>query len=118
MKSPLLHPIFACALLLATANQVVESQGIFIPFVHSYLDDFLVFPIVLTIGLAFYRLAFTNYVLTPWHIWPLLAVYIFVFEMYMPSKSAQYTADFFDVFAYLAGIFLFLASINKIPVKN
>lgn len=114
MKTPLLHPVFVAAFGLATLNQCVEKGfGIFIPFVHSYLDDVLCFPIVLTVGLAAYRLADKNYTLTKWHIWPLFLIFIIVFEVYMPTQSARYTADFFDILAYALGIFIFEKSINK-----
>jgi len=112
MKKTLLHPVFLTAVLLATVNQLLERNGVFIPFVHSYLDDFLVFPIVLTVGLSFYRIIWKNYTLTPWHIWPLLAVYVFVFEIWMPTTSSLYTADIFDVVAYVLGIFVFQRFIN------
>jgi len=113
MKKTLLHPVFIIAVLLAAVNQLLERNGVFIPFVHSYLDDVLVFPIVLTVGLSFYRIIWKNYTLTPWHIWPLLAVYVFVFEIWMPTTSSLYTADIFDVVAYVLGIFVFMKYINQ-----
>jgi len=112
MIKTLLNPLFLVAVFLATANQVIERSGVHIPFVHSYLDDVLVFPIVLTVGLSFYRILWKEYTLTPWHIWPLLAVYIFVFEIWMPTTSSLYTADIFDVVAYVLGILIFQRFIN------
>ena len=61
---------------------------------------------MLSVGLSFYRIIWKNYTLTPWHIWPLLAVYVFVFEIWMPTTSSLYTADIFDVVAYVLGIFV------------
>jgi hypothetical protein len=114
MKSTLLHPLFILAVLLAATNQWLEkSLGLYIPFVHSYLDDILCFPIVLTTGLSVYRLVWPTYRLTPWHIWPLFTVMVIVFEVYLPTTSNLYTRDYWDVLAYLMGIILFQQTINK-----
>ena len=115
MKSVLFHPVFVAAVALAIINQSLEHFGVYLPFIHSYLDDFLCFPIVLGTGLASYRLAFPNYRLTKWHIWPLFAVFVFVFEVYLPQTSSLYTADVLDVLFYVLGIFLFLKTINLPP---
>ena len=117
MKKTLTHPVFVVAVLLAAFNQILERKGIFIPVIHSYLDDFLCFPIVLTVGLSCYRLLIPRYRLTAYHIWPLLIIYIMIFEFYLPSTSPIYTADPLDVVAYLAGIILFKLTINQ-PQKE
>lgn len=111
----LFHPIFLVSVFLALINQFLERQGIVLPFVHSYLDDFLCFPIVLTVGLAAYRIIIPNYTLTAWHIWPLFIVYALIFEWYLPQTSAIYTADFFDLVAYFVGILIFKKWINQRP---
>ncbi len=117
MIKTLLHPVFLFCVLLAAINQLLEYNGIFVPFIHSYLDDVLAFPIVLTVGLAFYRIVWKNYTLTLWHIWPLLMIYVFIFEIYLPTTSPLYTADVFDVLAYILGILLFQRVINK-PLQS
>jgi hypothetical protein len=113
MKTPLFHPVFIAAVLLAAVNQLLEHAGIYLPLVHSYLDDLLCFPIVLGTGLASYRVAYPTYCLTKWHIWPLFAVVVFVFEIYLPQTSSAYTADPLDVLFYLGGIYLFQKTINR-----
>ena len=60
----LLHPVFFTSVILAVLNQLIERQGVFIPLVHSYLDDLLCFPIVLTVGLSAYRTIIPDYRLT------------------------------------------------------
>ena len=111
----LLHPIFVVAVILAAVNQLLERQGIYIPVVHSYLDDLLCFPLVLTIGLAVYRIILPQYTLSPWHIWPLFAIYGFVFEWYLPQTSPVYTSDPLDLLAYFMGILIFQRWINREP---
>lgn len=114
MKKTLRNPVFLTCLLLATTNQVLEKGfGIFIPIVHSYLDDLLCFPLVLTLGLAAYRFQWPNYQLTPWHVWPLVLIYSVYFEWYLPQQSAAYTADVLDVVMYVLGALIFLRFINK-----
>lgn len=117
MIKTITHPIYLMASMLAAANQILERKGIFIPFIHAYLDDFLCFPIVLTSGLAVYRWLWPEYQLTRWHIWPLYIFFVFYFEVYLPSISPLYTADAWDAVAYLAGIWVFQKYINR-PQKN
>ena len=109
----LLNPFFLGSFILASINQLVEYAGVFIPFVHSYLDDLLCFPIVLTFGLAAYRIFIPNYILTKWHIWPLVIVFTIIFEIYLPTTSSKYTADILDPIAYAIGALAFSKFVNK-----
>lgn len=118
MIKTLTHPVFILAVLLATINQLAERNGIFLPIIHSYLDDVLCFPIMLTTGLSVYRLAWPDYRLSPWHIWPLFFVVVFLFEIYLPKTSEIYTADPLDILAYLVGIYIFSATINQPTEKT
>ena len=114
MRKTLSNPIFLLAVLLATINQILEKGfGIFIPVVHSYLDDLLCFPIVLTLGLAMYRFFKPEYQLTPWHIWPVVLIYSVYFEWYLPQTSAIYMADVMDVLMYVLGALIFQRFINR-----
>ena len=113
MKRTLLNPVFLLAVLLASINQILEKGfGIFLPVLHSYLDDLLCFPIVLTLGLAVYRFFWPNYRLTLWHMLPVLLVYSVYFEIYLPSVSANATADIKDVVMYTIGLTVFGYFIN------
>lgn len=114
MRQTLSNPIFLLCVALAATNQILEKAlGIFIPVVHSYLDDLLCFPIVLTLGLATYRYFKPNYKLTAWHIWPTVITYSVYFEWYLPQTSAAYTADGLDVMMYLIGLTVFSYFINR-----
>lgn len=111
----LLHPLFIAAVVLAAGNQMLERNGIFIPYVHAYLDDLLCFPLVLTVGLAAYRTVLRNerYVMGPWQVWPAVALYALVFEVVLPMHSTIYTADPMDVVAYAVGAAAFMRWINQ-----
>lgn len=114
MRKTITNRVFIICLLLAILNQVVEKGfGIFIPIVHSYLDDFLCFPIVLTLGLAVYRTVYPEYRLKALHFISVFAVYAIYFEWYLPSVSASATSDWFDLLAYAAGMTLFGHFINR-----
>ena len=114
MKRTLTNPVFLTGLLLASINQTLEKGlGVSIPVVHSYLDDLLCFPIVLTLGLAAYRWQWPNYRLTLRHMLPVFLVYSFYFEVYLPKTSSNYTSDLVDVLMYLCGLAIFGYFINK-----
>lgn len=114
MKNTLLNPVFLSCLFLAFLNQLIEKGfGVFIPLVHSYLDDLLCFPIVLTLGLAAYRTAYPTYRLTGWHIWPMVLIYAVYFEGYLPQTSALYTSDPLDILMYVLGALIFQRFINR-----
>lgn len=114
MKKTLLNPVFLVCLFLATLNQVLERVfKVFVPIVHSYLDDFLCFPIVLTLGLAAYRLRWPNYQLSVWHIWPIVLIYSVYFEWHLPQTSTAYTSDVVDVLMYVLGALVFQQFINR-----
>ena len=113
MRKTLLNPVFLICLLLGGANQILEKGfGVYIPIVHSYLDDLVCFPIVLTLGLAAYRFFKPDYRLTIWHMMPVLLVYSVYFEVYLPSVSEIATADVFDVIMYFCGLTVFGYFIN------
>ena len=118
MKQVLMNPVFYGSVVLAVINRTFEELGVIIPFVRSYLDDLLCFPIVLSLGLIGYRLIDSNYQLTKWHIWPIVALYAIYFEAYLPSTSALYTADIVDVLMYSVGAVIFDRTSNQSEGKG
>lgn len=102
-------------MLLAALNQLLEHNGIFIPIVHSYLDDLLCFPIVHTVGLATYRSAYQDhgYILGVWQVWLPVLLYALMFEWVLPSYSPVYRADVLDVVAYCTGTLIFVRWVNR-----
>ena len=113
MIKTLSNKVFLVCLLLASANQILEKGfGVYIPIVHSYLDDVLCFPIVLTLGLAAYRLVDEQYTLTKFHYVFTFVVYAVYFEWYLPQISSNATSDGWDLLAYTVGMTLFGYFIN------
>lgn len=114
MRRTLANPVFLICVLLATVNQTIEKGfGVFIPIIHSYLDDLLCFPIVLTLGLAMYRYFKPDYKLSRLHIWPVVLIYSIYFEWYLPQNSTAYTADALDILMYVLGALIFQRFINR-----
>ena len=114
MRRTLSNPVFLTSVVLASVNQLLEKGfGVFLPVVHSYLDDLLCFPIVLTLGLAMYRLFKPSYELSVWHIWPTVIIYSVYFEWYLPQTSTVYTADVMDLLMYVLGAMIFQRFINR-----
>lgn len=109
MWRPLKHPLFIGASVLFLTNQMLEFFGVFIPFVHSYLDDLLVMPIFLALGLAAMRAIYRNLqgALKVSHIVIATLWMSFLFEYWFPSYKANHYADAWDVLAYFSGSLLF-----------
>ena len=114
MRKTLTNKVFLICLMLAAINQTLEKVfGIFIPFINSYLDDVLCFPIVLTFGLAVYRAVDKQYTLTPAHLIITFVVYSVYFEWYLPQISDIATSDAWDLLAYAIGLTIYGYFINK-----
>ncbi len=101
---------FWICLTLFTLNQLVEKAGIFIPYVHSYLDDTLAPGIVLGFALAFQQqLTFRNksYVFSMGHVVFFVVWYALLFEVVFPYFDPRHHADILDVAAYSLGAILY-----------
>ena len=111
------NPFFLTACLLFWINQYLEKvKGVFIPYVHAYLDDLLAMPVVLGISLQVFQwihplkagFRFTKVqVMVGWLYFCLL------FEVLLPKWSDQYVADPWDALAYGIGAVIFYRFINK-----
>ena len=114
MRRTLTNPVFLVCVMLASVNQILEKGfGIFLPLVHSYLDDLLCFPIVLTLGLAMYRYFKPDYLLNGWHMLFTFLLYSIYFEWYLPKVSSSATSDPVDILMYLVGLTVFGYFINQ-----
>lgn len=114
MIRTLKHPVFLLCLLLAVTNQFLEKAfGVFVPVVHSYLDDLLCMPIVLSLGLAAYRIAIPSYLLKPIHMISVLVLYSVYFEYHLPQVSSTATSDAWDILMYIIGLTVFSYFINR-----
>jgi hypothetical protein len=97
-------------------NKSLEVNGIFIPFVHAYMDDLICLPIVLSLVLyIFRRLIYKNisYCFPLFFILTAIIMFSLAFEVILPGKSAGYISDPFDVLAYIAGGVFFHWRFNR-----
>ncbi|MBC7653304.1 MAG: hypothetical protein H7098_02385 [Oligoflexus sp.] len=53
-----------------------------------------------------------DYKLSKWNILILIVGLTLVFEIYLPTKNARYTGDYFDVLMYVFGGLFFLRIMN------
>jgi hypothetical protein len=111
----LLPPYWLAAFLLFSANQLLEYAGVFIPFVHSYLDDLLAVPIVLGFVLCIQQqFTYRNpaYTLSVYHLIVFVVGLSWYFEWYLPARYSYHYQDIFDIFAYAIGGMFFWYKMN------
>lgn len=115
--SVLKNPYFFIPVLLFGLNQILEkSFGIFIPWVHEYLDDLLAIPVILGITLQIYRWIHPlkgNFKFKKEHIFVAFLYVSVVFEGFLPWYSEQYVRDFWDILCYALGALVFYFKINN-----
>lgn len=108
---------FLTACVLFWINQAVERLlGIYIPFIHAYLDDLLAMPVVLGLTMQVFRwihplknrFYFSKMQLTVGWLY-----FSFLFEVLLPRWSDIYTADIWDVVCYGVGTIIFDKFINS-----
>lgn len=115
--SVLKNPLFIISCLIFWINQYIERiQGLYIPYVHAYLDDLLAMPVVLGITLQAFRWFHPlkeRFIFSKTHV--IIAVFYFslIFEVILPMKSSTYTRDWWDVLCYAIGAAAFYFWINK-----
>jgi hypothetical protein len=111
------NPHFLLPALLFWINQYLEKiQNIFLPYIHSYLDDLLAMPVILGITLQAFRLIYRNkkhFIFTKLQIFIGTAYISFLFEVLLPRWSGRYTADPWDVLCYALGATYFYFFINR-----
>ncbi len=83
--------------------------------IQYYLIDLLAVPIIAQLCLWWMRLIVhkPNYLLSKWNILMLIISLTMVFEIYLPTKNARYTGDYFDVLMYSIGGLFFLKYMNR-----
>ncbi|HLU90748.1 MAG TPA: hypothetical protein VKZ51_13000 [Cyclobacteriaceae bacterium] len=115
--SVLKNPFFILSCVLFWVNQYLEKvRQIFIPFVHSYLDDLLLMPVALGITLQIYRWihpAKEKFAFTKVQIAVAVIYFSILFEGLLPLWSDLYTRDLLDVVFYSIGAVLFYFLINN-----
>tara|TARA_R110002050_G_scaffold24128_1_gene64461 strand:+ start:1664 stop:2041 length:378 start_codon:yes stop_codon:yes gene_type:complete len=110
------NPYFWTPCILFWANQYLEKiQGLFLPFLHSYLDDLLAIPVVLGITLQIFRWIYAKnkqMVFCRKQVIIGLLYFGFLFEGLLPAWSSTYVRDPFDLVCYGIGAIYFWFFIN------
>lgn len=110
----LTHPLFIGSVVLFMLNQLMEHSGIFVPLIHSYLDDLLFMPIVLTLSLLLQRkILGWKYRLSTIHLLFSFVYVSVVMEAVLPLVNDRFISDPYDVLMYGFGIILFQMVLNK-----
>lgn len=110
------NPFFLIPCMLFWANQYLEKVlGIFLPWVHAYLDDLLAMPVVLGISLQIFRWIHplkSRFTFTGTQVLVGFLYISFLFELFLPLYATQYRADAWDVACYGLGSWVFYRFIN------
>ncbi|MBK6263695.1 magnesium citrate secondary transporter [Marivirga sp. S37H4] len=117
------HPLFWVSLILFLINQILERiYGVYIPFIHAYLDDLLCMPIVLGIAtqiLQWIHPAGNFYYLSKSHIAIAIVIFSVIFEGVLPiTDPANFTSDFLDIGFYIVGALIFYRLIARKSKKQ
>lgn len=111
------NPFFYIPTLLFLANQILEKVfGVFIPFVHAYLDDLLAIPVILGITLQIYKKIHPKrerFTFTKTQILVAVIYVSVVFEWFLPKYSSTYIGDILDVLCYVLGSVYFYFLVNQ-----
>jgi hypothetical protein len=111
------NPYFILPVFLFTANQVLEKGfDLFLPYIHSYMDDLLAMPVILGITLQIYRFIHPLKKIFKFkkeHIFVAFLYVSILFEGLLPYFSKQYIRDLFDIICYGVGSLIFYFRINR-----
>ena len=111
------NPFFIFPCIVFWINQYVEnSLGLFLPYVHSYLDDVMAMPVVLGFALQVYRWIHPlkdRFAFTKIQILVAVSYFSLIFELLLPIWSETYVRDPWDVLFYGLGAIWFYFLINK-----
>lgn len=116
------NPYFLGPCVLFWVNQYLEKAlGIYVPWVHSYLDDLLAMPVILGITLQVFRWIHPSgamFRFSSMQVAVGVAYISLLFEGLLPLWSEIYVRDLWDVACYAAGAFYFYHLINSHPSKS
>jgi hypothetical protein len=112
--------IFLCTAAFLFNYLLEKAAHVHIPWVHAYMDDLLVIPVILGITLWAERMIYRNprYTHSSVHIVFTLLLLILVFEFILPRYSAAYISDPWDILCYMiSGILYGVWLRNNTPGK-
>lgn len=103
------HVIYYFFLLVGLTVYLLQKSEVLLPyFVRNYLNDILIMPLMLKfITILLKRLYGADFRLTNFHLLIIWIYFSFLFEFIFPLYLDRYTADFFDIIAYLVGVLIF-----------
>lgn len=108
------HPIFIFSILGILIHQIIQKGfGIHVPFIDSYLDDFLAMPFILTIVSVEQRYIWKR-IQRPLNLLEIVfytVVFGVFFEEILPQLHDGYTRDNWDYLAYSLGSLVFFITI-------
>lgn len=105
-----LHWYVLLSLIIFLVVQISKFLSLAAPnWIFHYLNDFLVIPMVATLGLhAVWLIKKDKSIrLNIFTILSLVILFSVLFEYYLPKQSYQYTADIWDVVCYFMGGIVF-----------
>lgn len=115
------NKLFIFSIVLFVLNQLLEKQfEIYVPLLHTYLDDLLCMPVVLTLSLYILQLLLKNeqFRLTKFQVIIAVVYFAVMFELILPAFSIKYTSDVLDIAVYGIGAFIFFKFINILPLQT
>ncbi|MEL7425219.1 MAG: hypothetical protein AAFN81_19690 [Bacteroidota bacterium] len=102
------HSAIFIIMCLALGHQVLQKGfNVYIPFLHSYLDDILAMPLLLALWRWERNWWWAVSDLRKRELLLFTLVVFCLFELILPKFSSAYTADWNDGLAYSAGSVLF-----------
>ena len=100
--------------VLFISHQVIQKgYGINIPFIHCYLDDFLLFPIILPFLQKIFWFFTKQQILPGFIIVFTVSFMTLMVEFYFPTVSDKFTFDWWDFAAYGLGVLVFDRVYNR-----
>lgn len=110
------HGLMLIPYSIFAMNQLGFFDGLDSSLIKSYLNDLLALPIILHLALIpmkYLVMKDENHALGIFNIGITFLAVSLVFEWWLPNKSDQYTADYFDVLCYATGSIWFYFAIDK-----
>lgn len=101
--------LFWISLLLFAGHQLLQKGfGIYLPFLHAYLDPFLAMPILLGIFDWERRWRYGAAPLQWWEIAVVTLGFSILFEYGFPRWNPRFVTDIYDVLAYGLGAVVYV----------
>lgn len=111
----LFDPLFICYCILWLFIKIFRYLNTPIPYLNSYLTDFLAVPVIAHIAItitAKYIVKNKNYTYNLFYLLFIAAYTSVVFELIVPQISDKHTADIYDVLFYFLGA-LFYYTVHR-----